>query len=128
MGEFVDPGRVRVLGEEEALHESHQAYEKRVAGVISGAGDYKPGIILGKHEPGKKRLPLGLLGKVYCKVDARSSPIEIGDLFTTSATPGHAMKAGAPLQAFVAVIGKALQPRKDRLWLIPILIALQLCL
>ena len=125
MAEVVEPGTVMVLGEEGALHQSHQAYDKRVAGVISGAGDYKPGIILGKHEPGKKRLPLGLLGKVYCKVDARSSPIEIGDLLTTSATPGHAMKAGDPLQAFGAVIGKALRPQKDGLGLIPILIALQ---
>ena len=37
---------------------------------------------------------------------ARSGAIEITDLLTTSPTPGHAMKAHAPLAAFSAVIGK----------------------
>jgi hypothetical protein len=114
-----------VLGEEGALRQSYQAYDKCVAGVISGAGSYKPGIILDKHESQTKRLPVGLLGKVYCKVDAHSSPIEIGDLLTTSSTPGHAMKASDPLKAFGAVIGKALRPLKEGQGLIPILIALQ---
>lgn len=121
----VAPGTVMVLGEEGILRESDHAYDKRVAGVISGAGAYKPGIVLDKRESQMKRLPIGLLGKVYCKVDARSSPIEIGDLLTTSNTPGHAMKANDPLKAFGAVIGKALQPLKEGQGLIPILIALQ---
>jgi hypothetical protein len=34
-----EPGTVMVLGNEGALSESQQAYDKRVAGVISGAGD-----------------------------------------------------------------------------------------
>jgi hypothetical protein len=65
------------------------------------------------------------MGKVYCKVDAELSPLEVGDLLTTSATPGHAMKATDPLNAFGAVIGKALRPLKTGKGLIPILIALQ---
>jgi hypothetical protein len=121
----VDAGTVMVLGEEGALHESYQAYDKRVAGVISGAGTYKPGIILDKQESETNRLPIGLLGKVYCKVDAQTSAIEIGDLLTTSSTPGHAMKAIDPLQAFGSVIGKALRPLREGTGLIPILIALQ---
>ncbi len=125
IAELVEPGTVMVLADEGVLRQCHQAYDKRVAGVISGAGSYKPGIILGKHEPSAKRQPVGLLGKVYCKVDAQSSPIEIGDLLTTSSTPGHAMKASDQVKAFGAVIGKALRPLKEGLGLIPILIALQ---
>ena len=44
----VEPGTVMVLGNEGALSASQQAYDKRVAGVISGAGTYKPGIVLDK--------------------------------------------------------------------------------
>lgn len=42
----VEPETVMVLAEEEVLLPSHQAYNKRVAGVISGAGNYRPGIVL----------------------------------------------------------------------------------
>jgi hypothetical protein len=96
-----------------------------VAGVISGAGDYKPGIVLDKQGSQLNRKPIALLGKVYCKVDASYAPIEVGDLLTTAPTPGHAMKAADPLKAFGAVIGKALRPLKAGCGLIPILIALQ---
>ena len=70
-------------------------------------------------------MPIALMGKVYCKVDASYGAIEVGDLLTTSPTPGHAMKADDPLKAFGAVIGKALQPLELGQGLIPILIALQ---
>lgn len=65
------------------------------------------------------------MGKAYCKVDARHSPIEIGDLLTTSPTRGHAMKAVDPLKAFGTVIGKALRPLAEGQNLIPVLVALQ---
>jgi hypothetical protein len=58
-------------------------------------------------------------------VDANREPIEVGDLLTTSPTPGHAMKATDPVRAFGAVIGKALHPLKTGHALIPILVALQ---
>jgi hypothetical protein len=66
-----------------------------------------------------------LLGKVYCKVDAQFAAISVGDLLTTSPTPGHAMKAADPSKAFGAVIGKAMGPLNEGQGLIPILIALQ---
>jgi hypothetical protein len=121
----VEPGTVMVLGDEGVLHQSSKSYDKRVAGVISGAGEYKPGIVLDKRPSLNKRQPIALLGKVYCKVDAQYGPIEIGDLLTTSATPGYAMRAGEPLLAFGAVIGKALRPLKEGQALVPILITLQ---
>jgi hypothetical protein len=114
-----------VVSQDGALEPSSRAYDKKVAGVISGAGDFRPGIILGKQTSENPRMPIALLGKVYCKVDARSSPISVGDLLTTSDTPGHAMKAEDPLKAFGAVIGKALAPLSSGQAVIPILVALQ---
>jgi hypothetical protein len=123
--EAVDPGTVMVIDEAGSLQPCQNAYDKKVTGVISGAGDYKPGIVLDKRASVSNRLPLALLGKVYCKVDAEYGAIQIGDLLTTSSTPGHAMRADDPLKAFGSVIGKALRPLEGGQGLIPILVALQ---
>ncbi len=120
-----EPGTVMVLDQHGALRPSQQAYDKKVMGVISGAGDYKPGLILDKKKSSEGRIPVALVGKVYCKVDAQYAPIEMGDLLTTSSTPGHAMKADDPFKAFGAVIGKALRPLEAGQGLIPIMVALQ---
>jgi len=114
-----------VIDNDGALLPSARAYDRRVAGIISGAGEYKPGIVLNKQQTPSNRRPIALVGKVYCKVDADYSSIEIGDLLTTSATPGHVMRATDPLNAFGAVIGKALRPLAAGQGMIPILVALQ---
>jgi hypothetical protein len=127
----VEPGTVMVLSNSEGtLEPSSRAYDKRVAGVASGAGGFKPGIVFDKKQlqesnKNKRRIPIALMGKVYCKVDADYSPIEVGDLLTTSPTVGHAMKADDPIKAFGTVIGKALSSLESGLGTIPILIALQ---
>lgn len=123
--EQAEPGTVMVLGDEGKLEKSQRSYDKRVAGVISGAGDYKPGIVLDKQQSRSGRKPVALLGKVFCKADAQFGAIEVGDLLTTAPTPGHAMKADDPVKAFGSVIGKALRPLAEGRGLIPILIALQ---
>ena len=120
-----EPGTVMVLGEAGRLEHSQRPYDKRVAGVISGAGDYRPAIVLDRQAPASDRKAIALVGKVFCKVDASDAPIEVGDLLTTSPTPGHAMKATDPLKAFGAVIGKALRPLEGGRGMIPVLIALQ---
>ncbi len=114
-----------VIDREDQLRRSTSAYDKTVAGVISGGGDYRPGIVLDRKQSRNTRMPVAVMGKVYCKADAENRPIEVGDLLTTSSIPGHAMKAVDPLKAFGAVIGKALQPLKEGTGLIPILVALQ---
>jgi len=121
----VEPGTVMVLNHVGALTPSAHAYDRRVAGVVSGAGTYKPGIVLDRRQTPGNRQPIALLGKVYCKVDATYGAIEVGDLLTSSPTPGHAMRADEPLKAFGSVIGKALRPLRDGQALVPILIALQ---
>ena len=67
----VEPGTVMVLGDEGKLVESQRAYDKRVVGVISGAGSYKPGIVMDRQLSCEGRVPVALLGKAYCKVDAK---------------------------------------------------------
>jgi hypothetical protein len=126
--ETIDPGTVLVINEECKLHPCKEAYDRKVAGVVSGADGYKAGIILGRkscQNEKNKTLPIALAGKVYCKVDASYSPINVGDLLTTSPTPGHAMRADDPARAFGAVIGKALSPLRDGERRIPILVSLQ---
>jgi hypothetical protein len=120
-----EPGTVMVLDDSGGIRMSEQAYDRRVAGVVSGAGDCRPAVILGREASATNRCTVALMGKVYCRVDASQSPIAIGDLLTTSATPGHAMKAANPAQAFGAVIGKALRPLAVGRGLVPILVALQ---
>jgi hypothetical protein len=121
----LEPGTVMVIGDEERLHQCTESYDRRVAGVLSGAGDCRPGILLGQQASPGHRLPLALTGKVYCKVDAGYSPIGVGDLLTTSPTPGHAMKVSDPDRAFGAVLGKALRAVPHGYGVIPILVALQ---
>lgn len=126
----IEAGTVMVLTENGSLQSSYREYDKKVAGIISGASGYKPGIILDRqgqdhYNENKERLPIALMGKVYCKVDARRSSIEIGDLLTTSSTKGYAMKAEDPMRAFGAVIGKALGSIKECMGMIPVLVALQ---
>jgi hypothetical protein len=120
-----DPGTVVVIDDEEALAPSTRPYDKRVAGVIAGAGSYRPAIILNRDPSARERLPVSLMGRTYCKADAGYAAIQAGDLLTTSATPGHAMKASDPQCAFGAVIGKALRPLREGRGMIPILIAMQ---
>jgi hypothetical protein len=120
-----EPGSVMVLDASGALAPCCEAYDRKVAGVISGAGAYKPGLVLDRQLSSDKRMPIALVGKVYCKVDASLGAIAVGDLLTTSSTPGHAMRAHDPHRAFGAVIGKALAPLAAGQGLIPVLVAVQ---
>ncbi|WP_051381601.1 hypothetical protein [Paraburkholderia mimosarum] len=121
----LEPGTVLVIDEGGDLTECKQAYDKKVVGVISGAGDHRPGIILDRQAATEGRAPIALVGKVFCKADATAAPIGVGDLLTTSETPGYAMRADDPNRAFGAVLGKALGKLDEGRGLIPILVALQ---
>ncbi len=120
----VEPGSVVELTDDGRLRQSTAPYSKRVAGVVSGAGSYRPGVVLDRRPDEQDRVPIALVGKVYCKVDATECPVEVGDLLTTSATAGHAMKATDAGRAFGAVIGKALSPLSGGSGLIPVLVGL----
>ena len=121
----LEPGTVLAIDDASHLRPSASPYDRRVAGVVSGAGEYRPGIVLDRRPSAKGRAPIALLGKVSCKVDAGYAPIQAGDLLTTSPTPGHAMKVLDPLCATGAVLGKALRGLENGRGLIPVLVALQ---
>jgi hypothetical protein len=121
----VEPGTVMIIDDSGSLRPSTEAYDRRVAGVVSGAGGARPAIVLDKRPGQSARSPVALVGKVFCKVDAQHFPISVGDLLTTSSTRGHAMKASDPLKAFGAVLGKAMAPLSESTGLIPVLVALQ---
>jgi hypothetical protein len=123
--EPIEPGMVMVLDENGALVKGREPYDRRVAGVVSGAGNYRPAIVLDKQPARSGRLPIALVGKVYCRVDASNGAIAPGDLLTTSANPGHAMRLSDPAKGFGASLGKALEAHREGCGLIPILIALQ---
>lgn len=119
------PGHVMVLGSDGKLQPCDKAYDKSAVGVISGAGTYRPGIIMDKQEGIENRQPVAMMGKVFCMVDAEKGSIEVGDLLTTSSSYGHAMKVENFEKGFGTVIGKALQPLAKGKGLIPILVSLQ---
>lgn len=123
--ETLEPGTVMVLGKDGKLHESNQAFDRKVVGVVSGAGKYNVGITLDRQLNSENRKPIALSGKVMCKIDANYGSIEVGDLITTSPRKGYAMKAEDPFKAFGAVIGKALADFPTGDGMLPILVALQ---
>ena len=106
---------------------STRAYDRAVAGVVSGAGGVKPGMLMaqsGTKADGKH--PVALTGRVYCYLDADAGgAIQPGDLITTSPTPGHGMKVTDPARAQGAIIGKAMSSLSQGQGLVLVLVSLQ---
>ncbi len=103
--EKIEPGMVVVIDPENPgqLKLAREPYDRKVAGVISGANGLQPGMVMtAAGSPATRPAgdsassgdhPVALTGRVYVWADASSGPIEPGDMLTTSATPGHAMRA-----------------------------------
>jgi hypothetical protein len=123
----IEKGTVMVLGEHGAVRPSDAPYDHRVAGIVSGAGEHRPGIVLdsGEQDAERARVPIALLGKAFCKVDADSGDVKTGDLLTTAERPGHAMKVTELASALGAVLGKALAPLEAGQGLLPVLVTLR---
>lgn len=83
-----------------------EAYDHKVAGIVAGANSLGSGVVLGS---GGHQVNVALAGRVYCKVDASTEGIEIGDLLTTSDNPGYAKRAGPGQGAAGAILGKAME-------------------
>jgi hypothetical protein len=108
------------------LVESTKSYDRTVAGVMSGAGGVKPGMLMGQQgTPADGKHPVALSGRVYCEADASNGAIHPGDLLTTSDTPGHAMKVTDYDQAHGAIIGKAMSSLGTGQGLVLVLVSLQ---
>lgn len=112
-----NPGKLKI---------SEKAYDRCVAGIISGAGDIEAGMTLGTSDSVANGTYLvALTGRVYCWADASNGPIEPGDLLTTSDTPGHTMKVTDHTRAQGAVIGKAMSSLDKGQGLVLVLVTLQ---
>jgi len=122
--DFVRPGTVMIIDDNSKLIPCNKSYDSKVVGVIAGAKGFKPGIVMDKNG-GKNRMPVAIIGKVFCMVDADINPIETGDMLTTSPVCGHAMKVSDKSIAMGTVIGKALSGLKTGKGLIPVLVNLQ---
>jgi hypothetical protein len=53
--EIADPGTVMVIDDTGALRRSYRSYDRAVAGVVSGAGDYRPAIVLDQQADSEAR-------------------------------------------------------------------------
>ncbi|HZB13423.1 MAG TPA: hypothetical protein VE467_10360, partial [Chryseolinea sp.] len=108
------------------LHISKKAYDKTVAGIISGAGGIQPGMLMGQEGTiANGKHPVALTGRVYCLVDASYGEIKPGDLLTTSPTLGHAMKVTDHDAGRGATIGKAMTSMQNGKGLVLVLVSLQ---
>lgn len=105
---------------------SSRAYDPTVAGIISGAGGIKPGMLMGQRgTAGDGQFAVALTGRVYCRADASHGTIKPGDLLTTSYTPGHAMKVTDFSSSQGAIIGKAMSSLQEGKGLVLVLVSLQ---
>jgi hypothetical protein len=125
--EEVPLGAVVVIDEENPGHLtlSDRPYDTRVAGVVSGANGVNPGIQMqqqGLLEGGRN---VALTGRVYVQADATYGAIKPGDLLTTSATPGYAMRVVDHVKAQGAILGKAMTGLKEGKGNVLVLVTLQ---
>jgi len=105
---------------------SEKAYDRTVAGIISGAGGIKTGMMMGQKETvADGAYPVALTGRVYVWADAASGPIQPGDMLTTSNVPGHAMKVTDYGKAHGATLGKAMTSLTYGRGLVLVLVSLQ---
>lgn len=96
-----EPGTVVVFGGDAEVTASTVMNDTRLAGVVTT----NPAYILNSELAGT-RACLALVGRTPCKVVGR---VKKGDMLTTSATPGYAVKALNPTLG--AIIGKALEDK-----------------
>ena len=89
------------------------------------AGGVRPGITLSQQGVLDGGQPVALSGRVYALADATAGPIQPGDLLTTSARPGHAMRVTDHAPAQGAILGKAMSGLKEGQGLVLVLVTLQ---
>lgn len=115
IGEDLEPGDVVVLDPTSANHvrKTTTAYDKLAAGIIST----EPTITMGLSEG----VPVALSGVVPTKV---IGIIHLGDLLTTSSTPGYAMACTDYELCAGAIIGKAMEENTNSKGMITVLVML----
>jgi len=96
-----EPGTVLVFGGDKEVTTTTQLNDTRSAGVVTTNPAYTM-----NHAQTGIRVCIALAGRVPCKVVGR---VKKGDMLTTAATPGYAVKALNPTLG--SIIGKALEDK-----------------
>jgi hypothetical protein len=107
------------------LQTSTVAYDRKVAGIVSGANGIQAGISMideAQLAPGEN---VALSGRVYVRANASAGEITPGDLLTTSDIPGEAMKAADHDRAQGSILGKAMTPLDATTGTVLVLVTLQ---
>ena len=122
-----EPGTVVVLDPERPgeVVASRAGYDRRVAGVVSGAGGVRPGMRLTQDGVLGGDVPVAMTGRVYVKCSAENGAIRPGDRLTTAALAGHAMRVSDETRAPGAVLGKAMSSLDEGTGLVLVLVNLQ---
>jgi len=122
-----EPGTVLTIDPAQSgrLRVSDERYSHRVAGVVSGANRLNAGIVLSRDEHTEGTAPVAMTGRVWVKCDATTAAIEAGDLLTTAARAGHAMKATDRGRSQGAVLGKAMTSLASGTGMVLVLVSLQ---
>jgi hypothetical protein len=124
----IKPGMVVSIHTEKLgqLRISDRAYDRTVAGIVSGANGINPGLTMSQTGiVTDGALPVALTGRVYAWADASNGRIKPGDLLTTSDTPGHVMTVKDYEKAQGAVLGKAMTGLQQGNGLVLVLVSLQ---
>lgn len=105
-----DPGTVVSIDPDHAgsLRVSHGAYDRTVAGVISGANHLDAGMILPDAGGAVGAKPVAMAGRVWVECNVSNGTIRPGDMLTTSDRDGEAMKVTDFARSEGATIGKAM--------------------
>ena len=104
----IGPGTVLVIDPDNPgkLTVGDEPYDRKVAGIVTGAKGLGSGVRLGSDQ---FDYDVALAGRVYCNVDATHGAVSPGDLLTSSPTPGYAMAVKDYARAQGAILGKAME-------------------
>ena len=110
VSEPVEPGMLVAIDSENPgqLCLCRGQYNRKIAGVVSGAKDFSAGVILGNLPGHEDSIPIALTGRVWVYCMAQEKAIEPGDMLTSSEKPGYAMAVSDYSKAHGAVLGKAM--------------------
>jgi hypothetical protein len=120
------PGSAVIIDDENPGHLtlSSNPYDRRVAGIVSGAGGINSGLTLSQQGVMEGDQNIALSGRVYVLATASNGAIKPGDLLTTSSIPGHAMKSTDKARSHGAIIGKAMGSLEEGEDLVLVLVTL----
>lgn len=120
----IEPGTVLEIDPENpgSLRVASAAYSTLVAGVVSGANGLPAGTIMGNLEGSEDHPAVALTGRVWVRCDTSGGAIRPGDMLTTSALPGLAMRVNDRDRASGATIGKAMSALDEATGLVLVLV------